>query len=125
VTAEGFRHCTANIMFEVLDVSLQVVNSLRPALELLRQGDVELHDQVRRAASSMCLNLAEGNKRTGRDRLQFFRIAAGSAEELRTAIQVAHAWGILDPKSVEHPLELLDRVVAMLWRLTHPDHRQS
>ena len=82
--------------FHAYDAALAMVAALRPILAQLAKGDRALADQVRRAASSVALNLAEGNQRTGQDRIQFFRIAAGSAAEVE-----------------------LDRVLAMLWRLTH------
>jgi four helix bundle protein len=72
---------------------------------------------MRRAASSVALNLAEGNRRTGQDRLQFFRIAAGSAAEVRAALEVALAWGYIDAAPLAETE--LDRVLAMVWRLTH------
>jgi four helix bundle protein len=63
------------------------------------------------------LNLAEGNRRTGQDRLQFFRIAAGSAAEVRAALEVACAWGHIEASPAAGTE--VDRVLAMLWRLTH------
>ncbi len=86
-------------------------------LGALAKADRNLADQLRRAASSVVLNIAEGNRRTGMDRLHFFRIAAGSAAEVRAALDVARAWGMVGAApAVEAEL---DRVLAMLWRLTH------
>jgi four helix bundle protein len=70
-------------------------------------------------ASRVPLNLAEGRRRVGKDRLHHFRIAAGSAAEVRVALLVARAWGDLEARDVEEALLLLDRLLAMLWRLTH------
>ena len=67
----------------------------------------------------MPLNIAEGSRRTGKDRLHFWRIAAGSAAEIRTALRVSEAWGDLDPRKTSNAHELLDRILAMLWRMTH------
>jgi four helix bundle protein len=106
-------------MFDALEVSLDLVRSLRRPVERLRVRDRSLCDQVRRAASSVPMNLAEGRKRSGGDRLHHFRIAAGSADELRTALRVAVAWGDLDPGDLAEALKLLDRLLAMTWRLTH------
>ena len=106
-----------NHPFHAYDAALGLVAALRPVLEQLKKGDRALSDQLRRAASSVALNIAEGNRRTGQDRLQFFRIAAGSAAEVRAALEVARAWGSIEaalPAEAE-----LDRVLAMLWRLTH------
>ncbi|MEW6747072.1 MAG: four helix bundle protein [Planctomycetota bacterium] len=110
--------------FDVLEISLEVVRCLCHPLGRVRKSDPKLYDQIRRAASSVPLNIAEGSRRNGKDRLQLYRIAAGSAEELRTALPRNHlrgalAWGELDPPAIAEPLALLDRVLAMLWRLTH------
>ena len=105
--------------FHAYDAALSMVAALRPVLAQLAKGDRALADQVRRAASSVVLNLAEGNRRTGQDRVQFFKIAAGSAAEVRAALAVARAWGHIEAASVAEAEGELDRVLAMLWRLTH------
>ena len=106
-------------MMDVMKVSLEAVAALRGPLTVVRAADVDLHRQIRRAASSMTLNIAEANRRGGRDRIHQWRVAAGSADEVRAGLYTAIAWGDLEAASVRKPLELIDRVVAMLWRLTH------
>jgi four helix bundle protein len=106
-------------MFQALEVSLELVRSLRRPVERLRVRDRDLSDQIRRAASGISLNLAEGRRRAGGDRAHHWRIAAGSAEEVRTALRVAVAWGDLSAAEVSEAFLLLDRLLAMLWRLTH------
>ena len=103
--------------FDVLEVSLELASSLRRPLDQLRTRNRDLHDQVRRAVASISLNLAEGRERTGRDRGYHWRVAAGSAAEVRTGLRVALALGELDPESIRSSLQLLDRVCAMLYRL--------
>jgi hypothetical protein len=44
--------------------------------------------------------------------------ATGSANESRWALLVALAWGYVSAAQARPAAELLDRVVAMLWRLT-------
>ena len=105
--------------FEALDLSIEVIHRLRTPMARLQSHDRSLHEQIRRAASSVPLNLAEGRRRSGKDRLHHWRIAAGSADEVRTALRVAVAWGDLEQSEVSEALQLLDRVLAMLWRLTH------
>ncbi|MEW6747417.1 MAG: four helix bundle protein [Planctomycetota bacterium] len=105
--------------FDVFEISLEVVHRLYHPLARVRKSDPKLYDQIRRAALSVPLNIAEGSRRHGKDRLQLYRIAAGSADELRTALRVALAWRELDQTAIAEPLALLDRVLAMLWRLTH------
>jgi hypothetical protein len=47
---------------------VQLVRALAPLVEAIRHRDAPLADQLRRAGSSLLLNLAEGNQRSGRDR---------------------------------------------------------
>jgi four helix bundle protein len=66
----------------------------------------------------MCLD--EGSQRTGRDRFHLYRVAAGSAAEVRTALALATTWGYIVQPQAAAAHALLDRIVAILWRLTHP-----
>ncbi len=79
-----------------------------------------LADQASRAACSVPLNLAEGSGRAGRDRLQHWRIAYGSALEAGSALGLLVDAASLDPERSRQAVELLDRVRAMTWRLLHP-----
>ena len=104
--------------FDVLEVSLELASSLRRPLEQLWTRNRDLHDQIRRATVSISLNLAEGRERNGADRRYHWRIAAGSAGEVRTGLRLATALGELDADGLQVPMALLDRVCAMLFRLT-------
>ena len=106
--------------FHALEVALEIVSALREVIAKLRQLDKDLADEVRRAAKSVALNVAEGSRRVGRDRPHSYSIAAGSADEVRTALRVAKAFGYLDDAEIARPLELIDRELAMLWRLVRP-----
>ncbi len=106
--------------FDALDTAVQLVAALRAPLARVQQHDRDLAGQTRRAASSVALNLGEGQRRAGADRVQCFRIAAGSAAEVGVALRVAEAWGYLDATGLVEARGLLDRVLAMTWRLTHP-----
>jgi four helix bundle protein len=105
--------------FQALDLSLDLIQGLRGPLDLLRSSDPKLASQIRAAASSIALNLGEGRRRLGRDRRHHWSVAAGSAEEVRTALRVAAAWGAIAPSVLGESFALLDRLLAMLWRLTH------
>ncbi len=106
-------------MFEALEVSLKAVRSLREPVRTIRTRDPKLADQLRRAASSIALNLSEGRRRMGKDRRYHWSVAAGSAEEAHTCLRVAEAWGDVKRSEIKEALQLLDRLLAMLWRLTH------
>jgi four helix bundle protein len=105
--------------FDALDVALQLLRALSGPLDELRRREGDLAHQARRAATSVALNIAEASRRTGRDRTHQFRVAAGSASEVDTALRIAEAWGFLDSDSLAPIYVLLDRLGAMLYRLSH------
>jgi four helix bundle protein len=106
--------------FEVYEVSIELIRALRPIVGRLGTRDSKLADEIRRAATSVALNLGEGNRKRGKSRLSFFRIAAGSANEVRAGLEVAEAWGYLEEEETQDAAGLVDRVLAMLWRLAGP-----
>ncbi len=74
---------------------------------------------MRRAAQSTTLNIAEANRRRGKDRRNRFTISLGSADEVGAALAAATALGYLDPVATAPALELVDRIRAMTYRLSH------
>jgi len=105
--------------FDVLDVSLEWIAALRSTVQRLQRCDADLARQLRKAASSVPLNIGEGRRRQGKDCIHHWRIAAGSADEAQRCLLVAQAWGYVKAEDLARPLELADRILAMLWRLTH------
>ncbi|MGD8860530.1 MAG: four helix bundle protein [Myxococcales bacterium] len=105
--------------FVALTLALTLITSLRAVVARVRRRSPRLARQIEDAASSVAANLGEGNRRQGRDRRQFFLIAAGSADETRCHLLVAQAWGWVAEAEIEESLALLDRELAMLWKLTH------
>ncbi len=104
--------------FLALDHSVGIVRQLRPLVSRVRRHDSKLAAQLRDAGSSVALNLGEGNRRSGRDRGHLWRVASGSAEEVRTALRVAEAWGYVDAQETASVLADIDELQAMLWKLT-------
>jgi four helix bundle protein len=105
--------------FQVQNVALEAIAALRPLMPLIRRSDRSLADQLARAASSAVLNIAEGTRSDPGNRRARYFTAAGSANEARAALRVAVTWGYLGEARAADAELLLDRVVAMLWRLTH------
>ena len=74
-------------------------------------------DQVIRSASSVPANLAEGQGRTGRDRLHFWRIAYASAKEVDSHLRLLVQAGAINCSKTVKALSTFDEVRAMTWRL--------
>jgi four helix bundle protein len=106
-------------MFDTLEMSLTVLEQLAPLETKLRQRRKSLADEVGRAAESIALNVSEARQRAGLDRADLFRRAAGSASELTTALRIAQARSYITPADFAAVDAVLDRLRAMLWRLTH------
>jgi four helix bundle protein len=79
-----------------------------------------LADQVIRAASSVPANLAEGQGRSGRDRMHHWRIAYASAKEVDTHLRLLAHVGVVDATQAARAARLFDEVRAMTSRLLHP-----
>jgi four helix bundle protein len=77
--------------------------------------NLAVHNQLDRAATSIPLNIAEGNgKHTSVDRCRFFDNARGSALECAACLDVLIARGNVDSEDVCDGKRLLVAVVSML-----------
>ena len=105
-------------MFIAYEVSKQLIPVLRPIAAKIERSDRDLADQLRRAATSVALNLSEGSQSLKGNKNKHYSIAHGSAAEVRAALEIAVAWGWIDESA--EALRLLDRLMRLLWGLTHP-----
>ncbi len=105
--------------FDTLEMSLTVLDHTFALEPKIRQRRKSLADEIGRAAESIALNVSEGRQRAGLDKPDFYRRAAGSAAELTTALRIAKARGYISDADFAAVDAALDRVRAMLWRLTH------
>jgi four helix bundle protein len=105
--------------FQVAELSFDLIEELRPLVVRTRGVDRALAEQLMRAASSVALNIAEGRSSDSGNRRARYFTAAGSADETRAALRVAIGWGHIQLADAERANALLDRVIAMLWKLTH------
>ena len=103
---------------QVANMSIEAIEALRPLMPRIRRNDRSLAEQLTRAASSVALNVAEGEHSDLGNRKARFFTAAGSANESIAALRVAVAWGYLAPAEAEVPTAVLRRILAILWKLT-------
>jgi four helix bundle protein len=97
--------------------ALEQVRHSQVVVERLPRGYAFLGDQLRRAASSVLLNFAEGcGKNSAAERHRFFRIARGSAYEVAAVLDVAHAFGAMDEREHAEAQDRCDHLAAMLTR---------
>ena len=105
--------------FDALEVSLTVMDQLAPIETKVRSRRKSLAEEIATAAESISLNLSEGRERAGLDKPDMYRRAAGSASELTVALRIARSRGYISHAEYAAVDAYLDRVRAMLWRLTH------
>jgi four helix bundle protein len=107
------------MVFEVEEVAIQLIEVLAPIVPRIKARDRALADQLMRAASSVALNVGEGNYSDPGNRRARFFTAAGSANETRLALRVAASWRYCSAADTETALLLIKRILGMLWKLTH------
>lgn len=98
-----------------LDLTLAIIPSIRGLVAKIRVSDRYLADQLRRAVTSIALNLAEADGNRDGNRRMRLLTAHGSANEAKVALRVAVAWGHVAQQDVDEIFAILDRVGAMTW----------
>src|SRR5690348_14398970 len=78
------------------------------------RGYSTLADQLRRAALSIPLNIAEGSGKFGNDAKRSYAIARGSALECAAIVDAFEIVGSEEVEAIARGRELLVRIVSML-----------
>jgi len=104
---------------EVLNVAIAAIALLRPIVVRIKKHDRTLARQITDAANSSVLNIGEGALSDAGTRRSRYHSAAGSANEVRVGVLAAVRWGYISDAAATQVLEHYDRVVAMLYKLTH------
>ncbi len=106
---------------EDLDAYKAAIEFLALATTLVEnfpRGHGALVDQLRRAALSIPLNIAEGyGKRGGDDRARFYDIARGSAHECGAILDASMVLKLVDETTFATGKTLLHRIVSMLVKM--------
>ena len=102
--------------FRTLDVYRCAVALLPIAYSIAELLDGEMSSQLRRAALSINLNIAEGTGRFDRDQRKFLVTARGSALECAAVLDAAAAIGLTAPRAAEADI-LVVRIVSMLTKM--------
>jgi four helix bundle protein len=96
--------------------TLELIRRMSKTVIEISRHDADLGRQLRRALTSVPLNIAEGeNRRDGHGRARF-ATAMGSANEVRACLEVAEALGYIEAHPVER--DAFDRIARTLFRLT-------
>jgi four helix bundle protein len=109
--------------FHAYELGLQAIRELRVVVPVIKKHDADLAKQIRRAASSVTLNINEGSKRRGEDRLYLYSVAAGSANEVLAGLDTAEAWGWIG--AVPDVRETYDHMLGILWKVIHKSVDQA
>jgi four helix bundle protein len=85
----------------------------------VQQYDPDLARQMRRAVTSVPLNMQEGFYSKGGNRIARFHDSMGSAKETMATLDVSVAAEYLTPDEVAVDLDRIDHIVATLYGWTH------
>jgi four helix bundle protein len=103
-------------MLRIYTTVLEMLTGLRPVVAEIETRDKDLGRQLRRAATSVALNMQEGGGSSGGTRRERYRNALGSARETGACLDAAVALGYLE--SVDAGLlDRLDHVRAVLAKV--------
>src|SRR5579863_10676987 len=103
-------------MLRIYETMIAVLRGLTPVAVAIEGRDRDLARQLRRASSSVALNLSEGSGSSGGTRRERYKNALGSARETGACLDVAVALGYV--ANVDAGLlDALDKVRATLVKV--------
>ncbi|HTM45524.1 MAG TPA: four helix bundle protein [Polyangiaceae bacterium] len=100
---------------QLIEETVTLIRRASPLVATIARRDRDLASQIRRALSSVGLNLAEGfGNAQGNSRLRF-ESARGSLYEAQAGVKIAAAWGYLSVEECAPLLQEMDRLAARVF----------
>ncbi len=104
-------------MLSIYDNAISMLRGLRPVIAVLERKDPDLARQLKRAGSSVALNIAEGALARGRNRLSLYQVALASSKDVIACIDVSKALGYIE--QVDESVHAdLSKIGGTLYKLT-------
>jgi four helix bundle protein len=117
---DGLTPLFSHERLDVYQTALHFVVLADDVASTASRGRGYLADQLRRAATSIPLNIAEGaGEFSRRDKARFYRIARRSAAECSAILDVCRHLNLAADHNIASGKELLNRIAAMLTRLAN------
>ena len=115
--------------FEKMDVyriSLKVIDKSVLIISKLPRGNANLADQLKRAVTSISLNVSEGvGEFKPQEKARFYRMALRSTSESCSIIQIGYRLNIIAASDYRDAYDLLTSVSKMLTKLIDAMQKRS
>lgn len=114
----------------VYKTALALVTTADHIADAIPRGHASLADQLRRAAVSVCLNIAEGaGEYSPKEKARFYRMARRSAIECAAVLDIAMALGLREGGSLDacvvRARGLVRSIVSILVRLCQRNQEEQ
>lgn len=102
---------------DIFEHFISIVELSRPVVAVVNRKERDLGSQLRRAISSIELNIEEGLGCAGGNARLRFETALGSLRESVAALRIAVAWGYVAPCAVAQLIESLHSLGGRVFGL--------
>jgi four helix bundle protein len=107
------------MQLRILEDIVLTVGHLHQLARVIARQDPDLSRQLRRALNSVGLNAGEGLSAHGGNRTVRLESAMASGREVIMGLRIAGAAGYVDPARVAREVDVVDRIVATLYKLAY------